>query len=112
MAVIIKTNNPDELLKKINEEIQNENIDTWLVDDDGDYTHTPEQWYCKAWMHKISNPEETSLIFGIVGNKQEKMTKYLYAVYHGRFSEMLLSHFDNEIVKIEITAGKTKYDFF
>lgn len=112
MALIVKTKNPNELLKKIRNEIQNENIDTWLVDDDGDFTHTPEQWNCKAWMHKISNSSEDSLIFGIVGNKQEKMTKSLYAVYHGRFSEMLLSHFDDEIEEIEITAGKTAYDLF
>ena len=61
---------------------------------------------------KISNSEKDSLIFGIVGNKQVKMTKSLYAVYHGRFSEMLLSHFDDEIDEIEITAGKTAYDLF
>lgn len=112
MALIVKTDNPDELLRKIKKEIQNENIDTWFVDEDGDFTHAPEQWNCKAWMHKISDSSEDSLIFGIVGNKQEKMTKSLYAVYHGRFSEMLLSHFDDEIDRVEITSGKTVYDLF
>lgn len=112
MALIVKTDNPDELLRKIKKEIQNENIDTWLIDEDGDFTHAPEQWNCKAWMRKVSDSGEDSLIFGIVGNKQEKMTKSLYAVYHGRFSEMLLSHFDDEIDGIEITAGKTVYDLF
>ena len=112
MALIVRTNNPDELLKKIKKEIQSENIDTWLIDEDGDFTHTPEQWNCKAWMHKSHDSEENKLIFGIVGNKYVKMTKSLYAVYHGRFSEMLLSHFDDVIDKIEITAGKTVYDLF
>ena len=39
-----------------------------------------------------------------------KMKKDIYAIYHGRFSEMLLAHFDNSI-KIS-SIDLTKYDYF
>ena len=113
MALIVKTENPKALLQKIYKAIEENTIDTWIFDSDGDFTHVPEQWNCKAWMHLADNTSnDDELIFGIVGNKEKQMTKSLYAVYHGRFSEMLLSHFDTEISEIKITSEKTKYDYF
>ena len=113
MAVIVKTENPKVLLQKIHKAIDENKIDTWIIDNDGDFTHVPEQWNCKAWMHKADIASDNDeLVFGIVGNKQVKMTKLLYAVYHGRFAEMLLSHFDTEIESINITSNKTEYDYF
>lgn len=40
------------------------------------------------------------------------MSVETYAVYHGRFSEMLLAHFDDEFSNVYSTAQKTKYDRF
>jgi hypothetical protein len=34
------------------------------------------------------------------------MTKTIYGVYHGRFIEMLLTHFDNEFSAASATAQK------
>ena len=113
MAVIVITEKPDALLQKIHKAIEENTIDTWIIDSDGDFTHIPEQWNCKAWMHLAdTDSNDNKLVFGIVGNKKVQMTKSLYAVYHGRFSEMLLSHFDTEISEIKITSKRTKYDFF
>lgn len=44
------------------------------------------------------------LIFGLVGQKDITMTKPIYGVYHGRFSEMLLTHFDLDFSNIIMTA--------
>lgn len=38
------------------------------------------------------------------------MSKLTYGVYHGRFSEMLLTHFDNEITSIQLTSLPDDYD--
>ena len=38
----------------------------------------------------------------------ESMKKLLYGVYHGRFAEMLLSHFDNDIEILELTSKGIK----
>ena len=114
VAIKVFTSSVDKLRDELNKKIEDGDIETWEVDQDGDFTHSREQWRCKAWIHKpvIPNNEDNQLIFGLVGNKQVSMTKALYAVYHGRFSEMLLSHFDDIIEKIEITSQKTEYDYF
>ena len=110
MALIVKTDNPSDLIAKIKNEINEGSIDTWEIDDDGDFTHSPEQWRNQAWMHQ--NKENKEIVFGIIGNKQVTMTKSLYAIYHGHFAEMLLAHFDDIIHDIKITSGKTKFDYF
>lgn len=40
MAIIIKTSAPAELLAAIKKEIDEEKIETWSYDSDGDFTHT------------------------------------------------------------------------
>ena len=38
------------------------------------------------------------------------MTRELYGVYHGRFVATLLSHFDLDIIDINVTPLLTEYD--
>jgi hypothetical protein len=110
MAVIVKTNNPSNLLKLIYKAIDDKKIETWSYDSDGDFTHTPDQWKNKAWLRpKVYTGE---LRFGILGQKNVKLSTTIYAVYHGRFIEMLLSHFDKEFSAAGATAVKTEPDNF
>lgn len=79
--------------------------DTWSVDREGDFTHTPQQWVGKAWF-RIRPAEDScldSIKIGIIQSRQHKLTPAIYAVYHGRFVEMLLAHFDKYITDIRIT---------
>lgn len=112
MAIIVKSKiGKNDLVTRINELIQSAKIDTWSKDSEGDYTHIG-QWQNKAWFKPYDNDEE-KIIFGIIGRKDERMTKETYAVYHGRFVEMLLAHFDNFIEEFEITSAKMElYDRF
>lgn len=110
MAVYIKTNNPATLLSKIKNLINKGKIDTWQYDSDGDFSHTPDQWLNQAWFRPFVEKER--LVFGILGNKKVGMSKSLYAVYHGRFIEMLLTHFDDDIMVTWPSSGKTTYDNF
>ena len=108
MALIIKSNSPQELLSKIKKAIDSKSIVTWSYDSEGDFTHSPEQWKTKAWLSpKFVNDK---LQFGLIGNKNENTTKLVYALYHGRFAEMLLTHFDKDIDGIEITSMPTSID--
>ncbi|MCH8012003.1 MAG: hypothetical protein IIA61_08670 [Candidatus Marinimicrobia bacterium] len=110
MAIIVKTQNPSGLLSKIKKAINDKSIDTWSYDSDGDFTHKPEQWKNKAWLRpKVYSNE---LRFGILGQKDTELTKYLYGVYHGRFIEMLLNHFDSDFNQVQATAVKTEPDYF
>ena len=99
---------PKMLLDKILEQIDNGIIDTWEIDSDGDLTHTPYQWKGEAWFQY--RPNESELIFGIVARRDKKMSKVIYGLYHGRFSEMLLTHFDSQIKEITISSMPEEYD--
>lgn len=109
MSIHIKTPiGAKPLYEKIVNSIKSNQIDTWILDDDGDFTHTPLQWRNQAWLKYYTNGNE--LIFGILSRRDIKMSKLTYGVYHGRFSEMLLTHFDNEITSIQLTSLPDNYD--
>lgn len=108
MAVFINTDNPTELLSEIKKAIDKREIVTWEYDNDGDFTHTPEQWRKKAWLRPHVEPNR--LIFGIVDRKDINLSIDEYAVFHGRFVEMILEHFDKKCSEIKVSPLGTKYD--
>lgn len=109
MSIYVKSSNPQKLINDINEKIENSGIDTWSVDKDGDYTHTAEQWRNHAWIHPIIETER--VVFAIWGRVNDNLSVVDYAIYHGRFVEMLLTHFDHQCENIEVTSLATRYDY-
>ena len=103
MSIIVKTKNPNTLVAKIKEYIDEKKIDTWI------YDSNVVQWEFHAWLRPIVLDENT-IIFGIIGRNDKKMSVVEYAVYHGRFIEMLLSHFDKHCQSMEATPLPTKHD--
>lgn len=110
MAILISTNNAMSLLQKIKTGIDNGSIDTWVYDKDGDFTHTPEQWKNKAWLKPMINSGELRL--GILKPRDVDLSKTIYGIYHGRFIEMLLTHFDSDFSNVYATANKLEPDNF
>ena len=108
MALIIKTSDPTGLLTSMKKSIDTKSIETWSYDSSGDFTHTPEQWKFKAWMRPKIHIGE--LHFDFLGNREITTTKLIYAVYHGRFAEMLLNHFDTQFSEVKATAMPTSND--
>lgn len=94
MALSVKTDNPTGLLASIKKAIDDNEIATWSYDKDGDFTHTPDQWKNKAWLRPKA--EEVELRFLIISPKDTIITKMVSGIYHGRFIEMLTSHFDKK----------------
>ena len=95
----------DMLLTMINDHIKENKIVTWSVDGEGDYTTVQPQWRYRAWMRPVKDENnEHKLYFVIVKSKKFPMTKSLYGVFHGRFAEMLLTHFDTQITSLEISS--------
>lgn len=108
MAIYVKTDTPGRLVENIKKKIDEHKIDTWSVDSDNDFTHDVDQWRKKAWIrYRI---EAGRVVFFIVGRKGFDMTIVEYAVYHGRFVEMLLAHFNKECDAIEVSPLATSYD--
>ncbi len=108
MAIYVKTENPIQLVRSIRDGIANQKIETWLCDNDGDFTHDTDQWRNQAWITPFV--EEGRVVFGIIGRKDRNLKVVEYAIYHGRFVEMLLTHFDKTCQSIEVSPLATKYD--
>lgn len=92
MAIHLETDNADKLLSSFKAAIDDGRIATWSYDEDGDFTHTAEQWINMAWLRPIKRGG--NLIFIIVKPKNNNISSIVYAVYHGRFIESMLSHCD------------------
>jgi hypothetical protein len=102
MAVIVLTSTPATLLDEMKAEMNKHTIETWSVDPDGDFTHTPPQWLKQAWFRPLIH--EDRLVFRILTPQGKKLSRTVYAVYHGRFIEMLLTHFDLKFSGATATA--------
>jgi hypothetical protein len=110
MAIIITNANPANLLKEIYKAIDDKKIVTWIYDKDKDFTHKTDQWENKAWLRaKVYDKE---LRFGILKRQDENLTATIYSIYHGRFIEMLLAHFDSAFGDAIATSQKTDPDIF
>lgn len=101
MAIYVETLNPKQIVENIKKKIDDNKIDTWSYDADGDFVHDVDQWRYSAWLRP--RIENNRVVFGILGRTDRKMSTVEYAVYHGRFVEMLLSHFDDDCNAINVT---------
>ena len=112
MAIFVYTSSPAPLLNSIKKDIDSGHIVTWEYDADGDFTHktNDQQWYKKAWFRPSA--QQGALIFGLLGQTGVKMSKPVYGVYHGRFIEMLLTHFDVDFTNVVATAQAGAVDSF
>lgn len=102
MAIIIKTRYPHVLIDQIKRGIDNKEIETWCCDSDGDFTHSAPQWANRAWFRAYF--DDNMVTFGIIGRKGVFLTREEYGLYHGRFTEMLMSHFSSQITEIIVQS--------
>lgn len=110
MAIKVSTSSPSALLSKIKKAVDDGKVRSWSYDKDGDFTHDSEQWSKKAWLRPKTYQGE--LRFGILGVEGTQMTKQVYGLYHGRFIDMLLTHFDDDFSSATATAHKTEPDSY
>ena len=108
MAVRVATSQPQVLLAATKRAIDQGHVEPWKYDKDGDFTHTPTQWANKCWLR----PHVSSgiLTYTTLPPRGVALSKETYAVYHGRFIEMLLAHFDSQFSDAEATAVGTTQD--
>jgi hypothetical protein len=102
MAVIVYTSSPPALLEEIRAAIDENHVVTWTYDSDGDFTHATQQWRYLAWLRPRTQSDR--LIFNTVTPTDQSLSSEAYAIYHGRFIEMLLAHFDEKFTSVTATA--------
>jgi len=108
MAVFVTADSPSQLVAEVKKAIDEKKVETWEYDSDGDFTHIPEQWRECAWMRP--HVEASRVVFGIIDRSDRNLSVVEYAVYHGRFVEMLLEHFDKVCKDINVSPMGTSYD--
>lgn len=97
----ITTDNPFVFIASFDFAMRTNVIRGWTVDGVGDYTMTSDIRGNRAWFrHHIHGNE---IQFGIIGSRSAPMDRTLYSVYHSRFIEVLLTHFDNDIQSLEVS---------
>ena len=113
MAIIIHTANPDQLLDKIYEAIDNKKADKWVRTADGRLTYGTLLWKNEAFLKPEIWVDDNQLRFGLLKRKDRKhITSKLYALFHVKLMEMLLTHFDNDFKSVTATATKETPDNF
>ncbi|WP_439363116.1 hypothetical protein ACNJYD_20015 [Bradyrhizobium sp. DASA03005] len=111
MSILFSTNKPKTLLERLRWCIDQNHIETWTYDGNGDFTHTPNQFRHMAWMRPFI--VEDGLAFGIIGRKDRHLTKGLYGVYHGRLAECVTNHADDLFTaSVQTAIGNTRFDLF
>ncbi len=108
MGIRVETSNPQALLAAVKEAIKKDRIRTWSCDGEGDFTHSADQWNLKAWLRP--SLESGALVLRILAPKGQRISKEVYGIYHGRFIEMLLVHFDGQFSDAYATAMPTSRD--
>jgi hypothetical protein len=102
VSIKILTTNPKALLQAIKKSISDGHVETWQVDKDGDFTHSPIQWRNKAWLRP--SLDVSILVMYIIRPQDRNISKEVYAIYHGRFIEMITAHFDSSFSSASASA--------
>jgi hypothetical protein len=92
MAVYFLTTQPKALLSDFKKKIDQGHVETWSYDQEGDFTHSVDQWRYKAWLRP--SIESNRLAFYIIKNTKLTLTPAVYGIYHGRLIESLVTHCD------------------
>lgn len=117
MGVYVNTENPNGILASIKSQIKNGTISTWkiYVHEGHEFiTHTDAsgQWENKAFFLPSVDLENGQLNFGMYGHGNTPLERIYYSVYHGKLTQMILSHFEENITGIYSSSKKAGIDNF
>jgi hypothetical protein len=109
MAIQVNTDDSQGLLDSIYDAIDEGSIETWAYDKDKDFFHDTSdgQWEGEAWLRPTVG--KSALVLHVIP-PTKGLSMEAYAVYHGRFIEMLLAHFDEDFSEAFATAQATGDD--
>ena len=111
MAIIIKTKNPHLLLDKIYEAIDTRKAEKWLRTADGFLTYGSFSMKGEAFFKPQIWVDDDELRFGLLKRKGRKhMTTKIYATFHTKLVEILLSQFDTLFYNVTVSATRTEPD--
>jgi len=110
MSIRAFTDDAAGLLAGIKKLIDQNHITTWRYDNDGDFTHTASsgQWNGKAWLRP--QVKSDMLRFVILNTEGIPLTREIFAIFHGRFIEMLMAHMSNKFTRASASPNPAPGD--
>ncbi|MDR2816744.1 MAG: hypothetical protein LBB62_08620 [Proteiniphilum sp.] len=113
MAIIIQTDQPDLLLDKIYDAIENKKADKWMSTPDGLLTYGTLLWKNEAFFRPQIWVDDKQLRFGLIKRKDRRhISSKLYATFHAKLVETLLACFDSDFRSVTATAARAEPDQF
>ena len=107
MSILVKTLNPSGLLTSIREGIEQNTVTQWSIDKDGDFSFLGT-YVGRAWLRP--RLQEGEIRFSVLTSKGTVMKRSTYTLYHSRWIEMLLEHFDGKFISATASALPTAGD--
>jgi len=107
MAIIVHTDKPNTLLRRLQEACLYQDIPTWDIAEDDGFVHTTKsgQWKDEARIYPAGVRSGRALYFKIYGPPDEYLDESTYAYYSGRFCSMLISHFNEYFSSVTMTSS-------
>jgi len=102
VAIHFKTEDSNALFDAICEKIEDGSIETWEIDEQGDFVHVPPQWRYSGYLR--ANADGEDLEINIFAYEGVDVSVEAYAVLHGRFVEMALAHCDSLFTTASVSA--------
>lgn len=103
MAIYFTTNTPKKLLLTFKKIVGEGRVAEWTCDRDDDFTLTEAPWGRLAWLHP-SVVEKERLILNIIRAQNASISDEVYAIYHGKFVQAMLTHCKNQFASANATA--------
>jgi hypothetical protein len=115
MAIIIETVDPHGLLKMIYKGIDDKDIRTWArIEKSQKLTHVTasgQYEHLAAFTPKaVTDATKLTFLIDFPEDIDPDKARGLYAIYHGRFMEMLLAHFYNHFSALAASSKPKLYD--
>ena len=103
MAIFVTTTDPQGLIDGIKGAVDSKKVAGWRYDAEGDVTASAAPLENQAWFRPTTVPG-AGVVFTIIAVKEKAITTEAYAAYHGRFLEMMLTHFAPQFTTASVTA--------
>ena len=84
----------------IKEEIEMNSVRTWRYEGNR-FTHKPRQWERNVWLENTESGEDW-VKYDVFPGDVDPMTSMEYAIACGRFVEMVISHYSENIEDIKV----------
>lgn len=109
--ITVATSDPAGLLLKVRKSIRDRRVRTWSYDEDEGFRHTASggQWEQHAHLEPILMMGALRFRYRITTPRLPAAPKpaALRGVYHGRFVEMLVTHFRDDFTQITVSVPRT-----